>query len=654
MTATAFGMPLNILRDGAVIKEGGYTRPLPLAGTTISIDIRSGLAVTKLSRRFKNTESEPIEVLMTFPVGFHSAVTGLGATINGRTLVGKAKAIAQARETYESAIERGELAVLHEEPLRGLNVLSIAPLPAGAEVEVHAEIVTPLTLADGHPFLRLPMTIGEVYGESPLMPADDIKTQAGLESFAHLTVTSDGRPTLIGGQVISQEGIKIGLNKAIEILCEGSSFGALTGYGVNGRKVELNLQPLVTTGDALSCAILVDRSGSTESKFSASRETVWEAMCSGLKQAFTNLHDADQIALWEFDTGCRKIGTAQGIRAAALLKQLGKPAGGTELAAAVEAAWRDGARKILVLTDGQTWATRLSGEMKASVHAVIVGEDSLDAGIGHLATITGGEVFYAAGTSTTSAIQSALNCMRRGSTRVQGEIINGQAATLSCIRGGIEIKADWSESPQSETASDAVGRFAAALALPLFEDNAQGAAFASAHDLACHLTSLVLVDPETKSEPGIPRSIRQPLVAHMAMSVSHDMSIDYSAGPVRRTSMARERSCELTTSLNSRVDRSISLSSEFNFEVDWGTYAADFMKGDFENLPENTKEQLEHFLRHPIIKGMAKTIGLDPMLLALALYIFKNKIADRNAKRIVKTIMKQAGEDKFTRLAGMI
>ena len=48
-------------------------------------------------------------------------------------LVAKAQRKNMARETYESALERGKTSVLHEEVLRGVHMLSVGHIPPGAE-----------------------------------------------------------------------------------------------------------------------------------------------------------------------------------------------------------------------------------------------------------------------------------------------------------------------------------------------------------------------------------------------------------------------------------------------------------------------------------------------------------------------------------------
>ena len=73
---------------------------------------------------------------MTFPVAFDAVLTKLSARVDGRELVAVAQRCDVARETYEKALDRGKLSVLHEEKMRGVHVLSVGNLGPGKDVEV--------------------------------------------------------------------------------------------------------------------------------------------------------------------------------------------------------------------------------------------------------------------------------------------------------------------------------------------------------------------------------------------------------------------------------------------------------------------------------------------------------------------------------------
>ena len=161
-----------------------------------------------MHRVSENKEDLPIGAVLTMSVGFDAVVTGLSATIDGRKLTAKARTQNAARDVYEDAINDGKLSVLHEEVLKGVHTLSIAQLGPGKEVEVELEMVTALGSISGEPFLRVPTTVGQIYGASPFLPADDLITTAKKEFSAQLSIScGNGYPVLSDGQIIRDDEI---------------------------------------------------------------------------------------------------------------------------------------------------------------------------------------------------------------------------------------------------------------------------------------------------------------------------------------------------------------------------------------------------------------------------------------------------------------
>ncbi|MCZ8133539.1 MAG: VIT domain-containing protein [Rhodobacteraceae bacterium] len=518
MQASALGHRLETLHDGLITFCNGEAVPIPLVATAISVRVLSGLAFVRMTRTFRNSEANPIEAVMTFPVGFDAVVTGLAATIDGRRMVGVAKERAEARETYEAALDEGRLSVLHEEALRGIHVLSVGALPPGVEVEVELEQTVPLVDVGGVPFLRLPMTAGQLYGTSPLLPSDDLVT-AAVQHVAQLSVTVDaGRAVLEGRTLTPGETQEILLDRALELRIEGGGFGALGGVAADGRRVRLTLASVGAGEAELDLHVIVDRSGSTSSPVREGTVSIWEAMRDGLAVELAALRDTDRVALWQFDSECQLLGVAGGATCAKLVNELEGPRGGTELAGAVRAAVAEGAKDILVLTDGQTWADMVEDLKRAGprISAILAGPQSLDANIGHLCAMTGGQVLYAPGRDVGSALRSAFAALRQAGAAVRGEVEAVGPREVTALRGGVTLRAEWLEGGlEGTTASDAVGRFAASLALPLLPtDTAE--AFARAHSLCTHMTSLVLVDDAGDATEGFSRMRKVPLMSGRA------------------------------------------------------------------------------------------------------------------------------------------
>jgi hypothetical protein len=150
--------------------------PVPLVATRIDVTIRGALARVTSERTFRNDEQQSIEATMTFPVPVDAALCSLSARIDGRTLTAVAQARQEARETYERAVDQGKAAVLHEELLKGIHMLSVAHVRPGATIVVTDTWTAPLAFVGGTPQLRIPTTVGDIYGRSPLAPSDDLVT----------------------------------------------------------------------------------------------------------------------------------------------------------------------------------------------------------------------------------------------------------------------------------------------------------------------------------------------------------------------------------------------------------------------------------------------------------------------------------------------
>ncbi len=354
MGLTAFGHPLSALSDGIVEMRSGRATPLPLKENHFTIDVLNGLATVKTTRTFVNEASGSIEALLTFPVPFDAILTGLAAEIDGRRLHAVAKNKENAREIYEDAIDQGKMAILHEEPLRRIHMLSIGQLGAGKTVSIETEMVMALEDYSGTPFIRIPLTVGEIYGNSPLLPSDSLLTQPGLKMVGRLSVTnSSGRAEFVSGEQV-ESGMKISMTQSIELLFPEQKFGFVSGFDAWGREVSINLKQSAPSAKKLDVAILMDRSGSTSENVGTRGKTIRSAIEDGVRHAVRNFHGKDRIAIWEFDNDARLIaeGNAAELREHGL--QFTPASGGTAIGQSIDTVIRHRPSAVVVLTDGQT------------------------------------------------------------------------------------------------------------------------------------------------------------------------------------------------------------------------------------------------------------------------------------------------------------
>ncbi len=632
MSLQSFGHPLHTLNNGVVGFADGK-RFTPLVSMNISVSVNEGLAKVIISRSFENHEQVPIEAILTAPTSFQAVLTGLHAKINGRELTAKAQSRDNARASYEDAIDRGKLAILHEEPLRGLHIVSIAPLAPKQKVEVIAEYITALANIDGTPTLHIPTTVGELYGSSPLLPVDDVVAGPNALMTAKLLVDQASGEAFIYGALMGEKPQDIDLTKNIILTLPKAHYGCSTGYDAFGRPVSVKLAQEEKSTLPLNLIVLFDRSGSTHAKIEEAGVTVWSAMRDGLKKSLQDLTEQDAISIWQFDDNCQKIGAANGSKSSALVNGVEAPGGGTELGRAISHLKNNSDGKdILVLTDGHTWAAEAQAiaAMGYRISAVLVGEDSFEGVIGQLAFMTGGEIFPANGGDVASAITSALQSFRNNSAATVGVIKGNAPLSLQTKRSAIAISINWADEAGSGACND-IGKYAAALALPLIESD-QAAEFATAHNLCTHLTSLLMIDEDGVSIEGVPEQRKvevarriAPTACYYAPDMSSSMSMSIMQEPLYQQKLARPRS------LFMRLD---------DYSFDWDRLANQLLVGDVTGLDDEQKDLVQRLAAEQEIRDLADKLGLDPLIVAIGLLAKSD--SGKTAERVARKILAQA------------
>ena len=160
------------------------------------------------------------------------------------------------------------------------------------------------------------------------------------------------------------------------------------------------------------------------------------------------------------------------------------------------------------MTDGKSHSLDVQSLTRTGrrFSVVLVGEDSLEANVGHLAALTGGEIFVASGTDLTDVLTSAVGTLRAPSEACKP--ITGSPEHIEVRRAGMKLTANWRQAEMpagDEVNSRAIAALAASLALATLDEET-AAQVAEAEGLVTHLTSLVLVDEEGAIQEGVPAS----------------------------------------------------------------------------------------------------------------------------------------------------
>lgn len=87
---------------GLLVADGGFGGVLEIKEHEVDVTINNGIAVTKVTQVFHNTENRQVEALYTFPVPKGASVANFSMWINGKEMVGEVLEKKRAREIYNS------------------------------------------------------------------------------------------------------------------------------------------------------------------------------------------------------------------------------------------------------------------------------------------------------------------------------------------------------------------------------------------------------------------------------------------------------------------------------------------------------------------------------------------------------------------------
>lgn len=502
--------------------------PVPLKAVSYDVEIVSGLAIVKQKRVFRNDEKQPIEATLTFPVGYDSVVSDVRATVDGRLLVGVAKAKQEARKTYEKALDDGKATVLHEELMRGLHMVSAGNIASGAEITVEATYVAPLAMVAGIGRLRIPLTIGAIYGTSPLIASDDILADGAAIDAAVSVRGADGI-RINGADASSVTAVKT--SAVIDIAVTSPSLAPVHARMPSGSWANVSFAIPAAASRPLDADLMLDTSGSMAE--GANRwKTKWQALVEGLGSALKTVEGQDGFRFWTFSNDCILRGAAKGPEAADRVSSIPFDNMGTQLAEAVHKVAKSRSEaNILLVTDGQSYReidfdiVRKSG---ARFTVVLIGRSAFESRVAQLAALTGGQMFVVDPSDDVAAVASAaLLSMRSAASPVKAN--DDPEASVERVIGGLEVSVAYSaEEPEGRETPQAAA-FAAALAVSALPTYAAGK-LAEAVGIVSHLTSIVMVDYEGGEVDGIA------VTRKVGLAESDEMSgviLAASAAPVR-------------------------------------------------------------------------------------------------------------------------
>ena len=414
-------------------------------------------------------------------------------------------------------------------------------------------------------------------------------------------------------------------------------------------------------------------------------------MRAGLADVFAELKDEDRVELWQFGSDCEHLGTDSGPRVAKLLARLDQPNGGTNLKDAIQQVAASGIHDIVVLTDGQTWEALppLSAELDIRVSAILVGKASLDANIGHLCAMTGGNLFYTPQADVASSARLALDSMRMPHNTRRIETENGQPIKASRTFGAVEISATWEDQPRTAKGNKDHGAFAAGLCIGMLNE-ADTKTLALQEGLCSHLTSLVLIDDVGEVSFGVSETRKIPLMSeHVSLpSLRRSRADDSGIRCMMRTRLSpeaqelvRKRREEMQSpewqakiaqqarkaqfkEVASRIwgNNSFIVALEELPEmaawkakkrkqvddylalvvskIEWDTLANQFLVGDISDMGVTEQAVLAALQKHPGIMKIIEKSQIEPSTFLLAWLAYRYASASKQAQRFSRKVLK--------------
>lgn len=121
---------------GLLIADGGLGGVLEIEEHNVRVTINNGVAVTRVTQVFRNTEKRQVEALYTFPVPRGASVANFSMWINGREMVGEVVEKKRARRIYDSYKKKRRDPGLLEQVDYKTFEMRIFPIAAGARQKV--------------------------------------------------------------------------------------------------------------------------------------------------------------------------------------------------------------------------------------------------------------------------------------------------------------------------------------------------------------------------------------------------------------------------------------------------------------------------------------------------------------------------------------
>lgn len=405
----------------AVLESVGAGR-IALQAVEVKARLEGLLCETEVRQTYRNLEDVNIEAVYTFPLPAGAVLLEVTAEINGVSLESTVLPKSAATEGYEDAIEEGDSAILLEQPEPGLFTMNVGTLQPGETATIRLRYAELLHWQGDSLQFRLPTTIAPRYGDAfaagldaHQVPEHSLSAEHGFS--LHIVIrgclaradfecpshplavrdTEDARELhLSGGAAL--------MDRDFVLILRETGDRPASGIWARDGETYVGLAsfhpPAVRMPPAATCLkIVVDCSGSMAGDSIAQAKEA-------LRRILALLEPATEFNLVLFGSGHRLLypepvpATPEHLATAlAFVETIDADMGGTEIGAALDAAYRCGGSprlpaSVLLVTDGEVWDDgAIVARAQKSGHRIFtvgVGSAVSEAFVRALADATGG------------------------------------------------------------------------------------------------------------------------------------------------------------------------------------------------------------------------------------------------------------------------
>ena len=166
-------------------------KPVPLLGVRYDVVVENVASRVTIAQRFRNTESQPIEAMYTFPLDEGSAVCAFEVEIGERRVIGRVEEREAAFERYDQAIADGDGAFLLDQDRPNIFTASVGNLKPNEEAVVRVSYVAEIEQRGDELRLQIPTTVSPRY-----VPASQLRAIDPADQVAYKGMMLSGVPNM--------------------------------------------------------------------------------------------------------------------------------------------------------------------------------------------------------------------------------------------------------------------------------------------------------------------------------------------------------------------------------------------------------------------------------------------------------------------------